>query len=385
MTSPCDPNVDSSSDHSDSTSSTDSGYQSISSGSASVIEAATLGRSYGENPQISAISMRRYPKSPDCTNLKYFKARRGAIAARLKEAVEAHGRNPGYSLSFSLERLGINEQSATLHVVVCCANYLEDVLNNTLASETFQSLLTVPTNGEVLKYVVVPDAPRNLNAKLDLDVISAHAAACGTHCGAPLMIRDHKSGTGRFATLGGIVKATYGNGRVRYFGMTAGHVMCSGQQEDLAAESNRHLPSKENNAVHSDYNDLKNLLGQPLDPRKLPGVSADHPGSAYDWSLVEIRDPQPNQTMHQNQGTGIDVAACTDSYPILVAKHPYSEDSTSDTVLLLSAVGRERRGVLDIVPASIWLAHSEDFGNAYMLELNDGSGKSFKPFTKNQY
>ena len=301
-----------------------------------------------------------------------------------------HGRDPEYNLSLSAELLGEAEQEAELHVVVCCAEPLEGPLNEAFASETLQNLLQLPRSNEILKYLVVPDPPKNLNAQLGIHVASQKSFATihGTHCGAPISVQDPDTnmfaGMRRFATFGGIIKVAYGNGDTHYYGMTAGHLINAQQQRkplDAAVETDCSTGKSDLDGFAGAVT-IDCTLGHPLDPQKLPGVTANRAALGYDWCLFGVSDPHPNRAIHPRAGMHGESSDDISSHHILVAQTPHFEDDMSDTVLLLGASAHTRRGELSSTTARLWLAHSQDFVDAYMLETYDDGGRSLNQSSK---
>lgn len=123
------------------------------------------------------------------------------------------------------------------------------------------------------------------------------------------------------------------------------------------------------------------VLGQPLDPRQLPGVTAGRADLAYDWCLFELNGPRLNRAIHPCGNPIDDELGSVTTHPILVAENPHFHDGTSDPVLVLGAAAGPRRGEISGVQARIWLAHSECFVDAYVLETDDDEGMLIRKCT----
>jgi hypothetical protein len=118
------------------------------------------------------------------------------------------------------------------------------------------------------------------------------------------------------------------------------------------------------------------VVGRPLATEQLPGITANRVRHAYDWGLFEISRPQPNRAVHPS-GEELNPASSSDTFhPILNAQKPHFQDITSDPVLLLGGTSGTRRGELSRSTARIWLADSEDFVDAYVMETDGTYGKA---------
>ncbi|KAF2794524.1 hypothetical protein K505DRAFT_383881 [Melanomma pulvis-pyrius CBS 109.77] len=117
---------------------------------------------------------------------------------------------------------------------------------------------------------------------------------------------------------------------------------------------------------------IASRLGQVIDPSKLPGVTARITKQSYDWVLVSVDNPRPNEVVGSVSGRDhYRVANNESTHKIMIASRPSFQDNISDPVLLLSGTQGTLRGELSSLPARIWVSHSEGFVSAYMLELED--------------
>ena len=365
---------------------TDSAYQSMAESSQASTSSATH-RSSGSETTLHAVSqpiggssLRRFKKGPTYRNeFQHFKGIRLAIEARLQKEVITFGREPWHHLAVQAEVVGRSEEEAAVHVLVVCAPYLEDLLNGVLAKEEIQCLLTIPHSTTTLGYLVVPVPPTSTSTHLGIDVCSqtSYFSTYDTHCGAPILLTTRGDQPSRKvlqqATFGGIIKVSFGQQAVCYYGMSAGHILSKPQDPNTGS------PEGSTSSVSYDtgvtgWISSDNVLGQPLDPQQLPGITANHTNLAYDWSLFEVAEPHANRAIHPSSEELSIKANPIEAHSILMADIPHFQDDESDPVIMLGAVAGSRRGELLSIPARIWMAYSDSFVDAYVLEINQSKG-----------
>lgn len=375
--------LEKSSDQKETHSMADSAYQSMADDSAPSATSEVPTVSAGSRPlPLKGSDLRHFRKQPVHNHqFRYYENIKFAIEARLQTEVVAFGREPWHHMALHAKVIGRNKQDSTVHVVVFCAPYLEDLLNSVFTKREVQLLLTIPHTTTTLSHLVIPVPPASTSAKLDIDVCcqTSYVSAYDTHCGAPIIFRaggsDPKRKFLQQATFGGIVKVSYGSGEVRYFGMSAGHVLEAPCEQDPRPSTAPYgLLSTHNAFGVAGWISNDNVLGKPLDPRQLPAITANRASLAYDWCLFGVAEPHINRALHPStnpSNAGIDLDR---THLILVAERPHLQDDTSDSVLLLGAVAGSRRGEISDVSSRIWLANSDCFVDAYVFEPKNSNG-----------
>lgn len=278
--------------------------------------------------------------------------------------------------------VGKNEQEAKLYMAVLCEPALALVLEEAFKAKSVQDELGIPNTTETLGYILIPEPFEEVNAELPYDVFSPERYVCehNSYCGAPLLVRrlvDTGSGhTARQATFGGVVKVSFASGETRFFGMTAGHVTREDRQHryQLLAHTTIDSGDAQDPFSISTWLSKENALGRPLDPDRLPGVAARRTRPSYDWSLFNMKLPRLNEAAQIWTGK-VEAAykntSTTKSHAILIAEKPNFDDDVSDTVIMLGAAAGTRRATLSIMPASIWMADSQSFVCAYVLQIDE--------------
>jgi hypothetical protein len=199
----------------------------------------------------------------------------------------------------------------------------------------------------------------------------------------------------RKATFGGVIEATFEDGRSIQYGMTAGHAVedflstnsaessevdsedDSDSEEDVQAQN--HLPAQQSPSLKladdwlqdSSLDSWDSLAYTPLSSvlnnNKLPGVLARRALPSLDWALFEIDSPKPN-------------VLCTLEYSeqpekgtLRIASRPGFGDNLCDPVIMMGSSGL-KRGRLSSLPGAILRGNSKAFVQTYMLELDEGHG-----------
>jgi hypothetical protein len=321
---------------------------------------------------------------PSAASIEHYNNIRSLIEAHVQKAVASVERDPKH-LGVRRKMIGTDEATANLHVVVFCAHHLEDVVNEVFAREWLRNLLNHDQSMQPLGVLVIPDPPKQVNASLDIDVCyrNTYTIEKRTYCGAPIIMRGYsgasKQRQTRQATFGGMIKVVYGDGGTRFYGMTAGHTVQELQHTPTTSETLVEDSCLEGRDAFdlADWISDGGVLGHILDSQRLPGVSANRARLSHDWALFGVQMPLRNLAGHDINDNGNDGSAST-SYAILTAQKLHSKDDLSAPVRLLGAAGGNRRGELSDESARIWLAHSDCFVDAYMLELAEGTGKPTK-------
>jgi hypothetical protein len=320
-----------------------------------------------------------FKKQLDAKVIQYYNSIRPLIEARLLAHLEADRR----PFTMVPRLIGRTEGSATVHIVMFCAPNLEDIVNEIFTSAPVQDLLRLPCSNISLGFVAIPRSPTMTNALIDTRVLyqPSYTSTRNTYCGAPILLKpgnkDTREGFLGQATFGGIVKATYGDGKVRFYGMTANHPIESLQEQHdtIVTKETSKRRAKDNVFDLSHWVSDDAVIGQPLNLKELPGVSANRASPSYDWSLIQMKNSRQNLASQNFQPSENGSFQLGRSHSILIAQKPYFNDGVSDPVLLLGATSGAQFGELLSVPASIYLVQSERFVDAYMLEVKKGNGK----------
>jgi hypothetical protein len=320
-----------------------------------------------------------FRKQLDAKVVQYYNSIRPLIEARLLAHLEADRR----PFTMVPRLVGRTERLATVHIVMFCAPNLEGIVNEIFTSAPVQDLLRLPYSDISLGFVIIPRSPTMTNALIDTHVFCqpSYTSRHNTYCGAPILLKLENKDTGQGflgqATFGGIVKATYGDGNVRFYGMTANHPIESlqKQHDTIVTEKSSKGRAKDNMFDLSHWVSDDAVIGQPLSLRELPGVSANRASPSYDWSLIQMKNSRQNIASQNPQPSEKGYFQFGRSHSILIAQKPHFKDGVSDSVLLLGATSGCLFGELLSVPASIYLAQSKRFVDAYMLEVKKGNGK----------
>lgn len=357
----------------DAVSITDSAYQSIEESSTSSVstERQTTSTTPTTTPRpLKGTDLLSFKKqSAHNGQFRWLKGVQLALEACLQAEVYDSGYQPWHNMSLRPMVLGRSESDATVYVVVFCPSYLEDLLNRLLASEEVRHLLTIPHTTTTLQHLVIPSPPHFTSQYLDIDVCcqTSYVSTHDTHCGTQILLMDHdqksQRKTLRKATFGGIVKVVSGQGAVRYYGMTAGHIINPAR----CGNSEQPTISIHNTPELAGWVTSEHLVGRLLDPEKFPGITANRAVLTNDWSIFEVAHPRPNRAVQPSH-----CEASMDAHLILTAERPhFRDDDESRPVLALGAERGSRRGELSNVPARIWLAHSSAFVDAHVLETEE--------------
>jgi hypothetical protein len=312
----------------------------------------------------------------DEDTLKHYYRVRPIIEGLLIDELTASGFDAG-TVSTRLVVIGKTEEEATPRLIVFCELDAESIVRTLLTSEHVTPYLR-PREQSVprLEPHIVPRGPNLTSACLDISICcnNIFADEHTTYCGAPVMLTSGCRGLyqkrKRQATFGGVIRVDRGNGETDLYGMTAGHVVEELLMQERLQDSDGQLPWE----MHG-WMCEHNIMGNVLDQNMLPGVAAGQAQPSHDWALFNVTTPRPNTVVpmaSQHRGVSDYVAA----HQILVAKRPKFEDETSDPVLLLSSIHGTQRGELTNHHARIWIGQSKIFVNAYMLELEEGHGRS---------
>ena len=305
-----------------------------------------------------------------------------AIEMKLKEKLLASGWDPSYSdhMSLRLKTIGPSEEMARPYMVVSCAPDIEELMNSIFQlPEVVRLLSTHQTNGHPLGQLIIPYPPRYTNDQFDTRVFYRESANCldETYCGAEIILRngpEDQDRQGLRATFGGMLEVSYGRMGIRHYGMTVGHAIRSFQRNLVTSTMVAPSMPLTHSADVSSFtsNPPASFIGQALDPQDLPGVKSGRSIPSHDWALFEVSSPRPNlATPPQPATTG----EKSNAHPILIPEKPHFQDGISPPVLLLGASGCSRYGELSEAPARLWIAQTEDFVDAYMLEMSELSGK----------
>jgi hypothetical protein len=235
--------------------------------------------------------------------------------------------------------------------------------------------------------VVVGQAPRKRlcqDVQVVWDTSLSGERNPATYCGVQICLKASEE-MFAMATLGGVVKLTYGPSDFKLVGMTAGHVLeellDGGVAEDDQAE---HDAVSEDSAPRFNYpRKLGTILHPPQDD---DGARSDHnniPTPTRDWALFNL-DPsakiRPN-LLHQ-------IGASTNPFKraahlsslannrTLTTAPPASFPSAQPIEVVLlggsSHFGGTMLGVLSHIPGGIMLDPDHGFVDAYLLTLDEG-------------
>lgn len=257
--------------------------------------------------------------------------------------------------------------------------------------QPFLRQLYEPDDGmtPTFKVIVVGQAPRK-RRRQDVQVVYENSRFRNrdlpTYCGVRISLRSDYS-TPAMATLGGIVKLTYGPGDFKLVGMTAAHALediwdClpTGSNPDGDTDPLTEERDDGDTYAYAHPKTVGNVLHPRLDNKHDSDTIPKH-----DWALFNI-DPQfkirPN-LVHQ-AGAGVMASA----YPrrpaksgtvngyAMAAAPPESFPSTQPIeVALLGGASRfagNMLGHLSHLPGGIMLSAEHGFVDAYLLVLDEG-------------
>jgi hypothetical protein len=313
----------------------------------------------GRNAAVDRSYLLRQPLLEDC----------------LMQAVRGARQNL-HNYATHLEHVGKTLETARPTLLVFCAPQAERTVRDFFRSpDAQQQLRFTDASIKPLEYLVLPQAPKFASADQTVEVIcqNYYTERRETYCGAPIMFRsfvgNKPSGASQFATFGGVVKITLGSGETKFLGMSAGHA--TDMLDDSSCnEANVSLDKASN---ITDWIPRGSGLGSVLKPDAYPGVTAGRAKQSHDWSLFTVNSPRSNRAYHLNVHgeDATDVA----SHMVLQAEKPVFHDDVSDPVLLLGATRGTRQGELCSVPTRLWLAQSDKFVDAYLLQVKNGTGE----------
>ncbi|KAJ4362385.1 hypothetical protein N0V83_010478 [Neocucurbitaria cava] len=322
-----------------------------------------------------------FRKAGDKVITEEYRNIRRALEKRLEDVLVAARQNVR-NLGIHLESVGRNYAEAKPKLVVLCAPETEDAVHTFFQLDYVKTLLLL--NNTLLEHIIVPQAPTNVSADSNIRVLAqqtygvGRVSFCGTQITFSPDIRRRKASNPRLATFGGMVKATFGNGEIRFLGTSAGHAVEHLRDEYLSVDANESDSDQIGGEVFDllDWIPIESAIGNILLPEIFHGVTAGRTTPSYDWSLFTVSSPRPNEVNevnHSSSDVENDGTSNVRLHSILKAENPLFQDDISDPVLLLGAVGGNRRGELSSVPTRIWLAGSEGFVDAYLLQLQDGT------------
>lgn len=362
----------------------DSAYQSMLAGNASVATASTAivetNQPTSRIRPIPGSDLLLFQKAGDKVITEEYRNIRRALEKRLKDVLVAARQNVR-NLGIHLESVGRNYAEAKPKLIVLCATDAEGAAHTFFQLDYVKKLLLL--DNTLLEHIIVPQAPTNVSAESNIRVLTqqTYGVSRVSFCGTPITFisdnRRQKPSKPRLATFGGMVNVTFGNGEIRFFGTSAGHAVEHLRNEYLSVDANKSDSDPIGGEVFDlwDWIPIESAIGNILLPEAFHGVAAGRATPSYDWSLFSVNTPRPNEVCQKSSGADNNDASDVRLHAILKAENPSFQDDISDPVLLLGATGGIRRGELSSVPARIWLAGSEGFVDAYLLQLQDGTGK----------
>jgi hypothetical protein len=309
---------------------------------------------------------------------------RHAIEGKIQEDIFMKEPSRPRDIALELRMAGETFDTAKLHLLIFCAPDLE---------EPFETILQLPVvlalrnssreNVPQLDITIVPKSVRRTSGEAAMEACGQRAffARHNTYCGSSVVLRAHmdqaSKGLFRKATFGGVLKVTYGSGETRFHGMTAGHAVEEVREECTALLSgSRTVPhTKRDGFDPLEWIADDDVLGHVLLPPALPGVAAGRSALTHDWALFDVATPLPNMVARMQHPPHYE-SEDLQNRPILIAEKPHFLDDISAAVQLLGATEGPRDGELSSLPARLWLAHSDCFVNAYMLDIWNGDGEN---------
>ena len=334
----------------------------------------------------------------ESSKLKRYEEVMDEINIRLVERKAGWNRGNPYPSGFGTEIrvLGKSETEAAPYLVVLCSPNRCKQVRNLLKSKRVRKLY----DKQGLKIIVVEHPPRMTSAVLDIDVCLNNAPTSNqiTFCGSPILLADKSHGPSRGptrkVTFGGIIEVTFEDGRSIQYGMTAGHAiedllsasraksskvdnlvdLHSLQDQDPAqAQQSASLASADDWEWESSYDAWDSAEHIPiasiLDNNSLPNVIAESESPLHDWALFEMRSGKPN-VLHT-----LDSSEPDEAKPLIIAARPSFGDNSWDPVIMIGSLGL-KTGRLSNLPGAIMRGNSKSFVKTYMLEIDEGYGKS---------
>lgn len=312
---------------------------------------------------------------------QHYRIVRGPISDSIKQYLDDTHTKPLKMWAVVPKLIGNSEAEATLHLVVLCEPDLESTIRSCFTQQHILAMLSYK-NGGKLNFLIIPQCPKSRSATLD---ISVHChdyfpSTRTTYCGVSLILEDmvarSPQNKAHRATFGGIVKALYGNGETAFFGVTAGHavaeVSCLREERDTATNA----ITSELQSSPEGHRVSPTALGRVLDYKQLPGVSAERAKQTHDWAIFEVDTILRNEAIGLNQDRNrIQEDGNKPCHSISKAAHPTFHDGASDPVLLLNGAHESLRGELSELPARVWISHTAEFVDCYILDLDEGESK----------
>jgi len=340
----------------------------------------------------------RFTKEIESSNLKRYEEVMDEINNLLKAKKAGWNKGNSYpsGMASQIRVLGTTETEAAPYLVVYCSRNLCAPADRFLRSKRVKKLY----DKQGLKMIVVEHPPRMTSAVLDIDVCLNNEPTNDpiTFCGSPMLLVDKSHAPScvrtRKATIGGVIEVTLENGRTKQYGMTAGHAV-----EDLLSTSRAasyevdHLEDsislqKQGSAAtpystsltfgddwdwESSFDAWESTEHTPianiLNNNSLPEVIAERAHPSHDWALFEMPSPKPNLLCN------LETSKQVEEKPLVIASKPAFGDNLWDPVVMIGSSGL-KRGRLSNLPGAIMRANSNSFVKTYMLELDEGYGRS---------
>jgi hypothetical protein len=364
---------------------TDSAYQSLVSLSASLTISTgwSIGSRGGKSDPTIDVDLKCFDDlDPDNDELDHFYDIRLRLKGKVARIVQE--RHPK-SCVVQAMMIGKSEADAKLYVTIFCSPRLRFAMNEMFASQAVSNLLRLPGQDRSLGYLVIHEPPSPIFAQVDINMCCQpkYASTYNTYCGAPVIFKASASDlknppTARLGTIGGIVQVMYPDGKTKSYAMTAGHVVNAVRAHvQLLSLSEGDTVAGAHTAFDvTEWIPEGNILGEVLNTKQLPDVSAGRAEPTHDWALCDVHDPQPNLTTPKRIRKGAMNLEIAESQPITTTATPDLRNAAIDSVLLLGSVAGTRQGGFSKLPADIWLEDGECFVDSYVLKLATGNGTS---------
>ncbi|GAB1316932.1 hypothetical protein MFIFM68171_07142 [Madurella fahalii] len=299
------------------------------------------------------------------------------------------------TMSMRLMMVGRTIDTATPSIVIFLPGEGTSRLVSALEQPALRQLYS-PDDGITPSFevVVVSQAPRKRfcqDVHVTWDTNWSGQRELPTYCGVQICLQT-QDGNSALATLGGVVKLTYGTGVFKLVGMTAGHML-----EDLldhATDGSEYMnptstyggnnrdPTPDNQTGESVY---PRTVGTVLYPRlddALPPENLDELIPTCDWALFEINPTlkiRPNllhqmgaTTAHSHRPVNSGVMTSRTMTTAPPASFPTLEPIEVALLGGSSHFGGTMLGVLSHVPGAIMLSPDKGFVDAYLLALDEG-------------
>ncbi|KAK3349879.1 hypothetical protein B0T25DRAFT_549121 [Lasiosphaeria hispida] len=273
------------------------------------------------------------------------------------------------AMSMRLMTVGRTLESARPAIVVFVSGGtgLEGVLEGEMVRRLYRPGDGVMPDFDVV--VVVGQAPRK-RARVVWDTgLAGERRELVTYCGVQVYLEEGGRRSA-MATLGGVVKLTYGPGDFVLLGMTVGHVLEGLFGPELGEEED---------APGFMY---PRVMGKVAYPATQPDmhVSVDDIVPPRDWALFEIDSSlkiKPNliQRAGSSYRQGAEPARRHNGIALTTAPAGSFPDIKPIEVVLLGGSNRSRGsmlGLLSHLPGGIMLSGTADFVETYLLTLDDG-------------